>query len=95
MLKGHIFFGEKKEETLTAIQKTLRIDDRKVARETYEDELRRYNPGGGFETSKMTKVIDRARETRKTERKVQIQDVFDLSLAAEVEAGLKKTGWKP
>jgi hypothetical protein len=57
--------------------------------------LRRYNPGGGFEASKMTKVIDRARETRKMERKVQIQDVFDLSIAAEVAAGLKKANWKP
>jgi NitT/TauT family transport system substrate-binding protein len=95
MIKGHIFFGQKKEETLTAIQKTLRIDDRKVARETYEDELRRYNPGGGFEASKMTKVIDRARETRKMERKVEISEVFDLSIAADVEAELKKAGWKP
>jgi hypothetical protein len=73
----------------------LRIDDRKVARETYEDELRRYNPGGGFEASKMTKVIDRARETRKMERKVEISEVFDLSIAADVEAELKKAGWKP
>jgi NitT/TauT family transport system substrate-binding protein len=95
MLKGHIFFGQKKEETLTAIQKTLRIDDRKVARETYEDEMRRYNPGGGFEPSNIKKVIDRTRETRKMERKVEIQDVFDLSMAAELDVGLKKTGWKP
>jgi hypothetical protein len=95
MLKGHLFFGQKREETLTAIQKTLRIDDRKVARETFEDELRRYNPGGGFEQSKMIKVIDRARETRKMERKVEIPEVLDLSVAVEVEAGLKKTGWKP
>ena len=95
MLKGHIFFGQKKEETLTAIQKTLRIDDRIVARETYEDEMRRYNPGGGFEPSNMKKVIDRARETRKMERKVEIQDVFDLSMAAELDAGIKKMGWKP
>ena len=95
MLKGHLFFGQKREETLTVIQKTLRIDDRKVARETFEDELRRYNPGGGFEQSKMIKVIDRARETRKMERKVEIPEVFDLSVAVEVETGLKKTGWKP
>ena len=95
MLKGHIFFGQKKEETLTAIQKTLRIDDRIVARETYEDEMRRYNPGGGFEPSNIKKVIDRARETRRMERKVEIQDVFDLSMAAELDVGLKKTGWKP
>ena len=27
--------------------------------------------------------------------KVEIQDVFDLSMAAEVEAELKKAGWKP
>ena len=43
----------------------------------------------------MKKVIDRARDTRKTERKVEIQDVFDLSMAAELDAGLKKAGWKP
>jgi hypothetical protein len=29
------------------------------------------------------------------ERKVEIQDVFDLSMAAELDAALKKTGWKP
>ena len=86
---------QKPEETLNVIQKVLRIDDRKVARETYEDEMRRYNPGGGFEQSNMKKVIDRARDTRKMERKVEIQEVFDLSMAAELDAGLKKTGWKP
>jgi NitT/TauT family transport system substrate-binding protein len=94
-LKGHLFFGQKPEETLNVIQKVLRIDDRKVARETYEDEMRRYNPGGGFEQSNMKKVIDRARDTRKMERKVEIQDVFDLSMAAELDAALKKTGWRP
>jgi NitT/TauT family transport system substrate-binding protein len=94
-LKGHLFFGQKPEETLNVIQKVLRIDDRKVARETYEDEMRRYNPGGGFEQNYMRKVVDRAREARKMERKVEIQDVFDLSMAADVAAELKKTGWKP
>jgi hypothetical protein len=29
------------------------------------------------------------------ERKVEIQEVFDLSMGAEVEAALKNTGWKP
>jgi NitT/TauT family transport system substrate-binding protein len=94
-LKGHLVFGQKPEETLNVIQKVLRIDDRKTARETYEDEMRRYNPGGGFELRNMRKVIERARETRKMERKVEISDVFDLSLAADVEAELKKAGWKP
>jgi len=94
-LKGHLFFGQKPEETLNVIQKVLRIDDRKVARETYEDELRRYNSGGGFEQNGMRKVIDRVRETRKMEKKVEIADVFDLSLASDVEAELKKAGWKP
>jgi NitT/TauT family transport system substrate-binding protein len=94
-LRGHLFFGQRQEETLNIIQKVLRIDDRKVARETYEDELRRYNPGGGFEPGNMRKVIDRARDTRKMERKVELADAFDLSIAAEVEAELKKVGWKP
>lgn len=77
------------------IQKVLRIDDRRTARETYEDEMRRYNPGGGFEQGNMRKVIDRAREARKMERKVEIPEVFDLSMAADVETELKKTGWRP
>jgi hypothetical protein len=93
--KGHLFFGQKHEETLNVVQKVLRIDDRKTARETYEDELRRYNPGGGFEPNNMRKVIERVRETRKMERRVDAQDVFDLSLAADVAAELKKAGWKP
>jgi NitT/TauT family transport system substrate-binding protein len=94
-LKGHLFFGQRQEETLTMIQKVLRIDDRKVARETFVDELRRYNPGGGFEQANMRKVIDRVRETRKMERKVEVAEVFDLGIAADVEAELKKAGWKP
>ena len=94
-LKGHLFFGQKPEETLNVIQKVLRLDDRKVARETFDDEMRRYNPGGGFEPANMRKVIDRARDTRKMERKVEIPEVFDLGLAADVEAELKKAGWKP
>ncbi|HEY7221247.1 MAG TPA: ABC transporter substrate-binding protein [Candidatus Binatia bacterium] len=93
--KGHLFFGQKPEETLNIIQKVLRIDDRKTARETYEDELRRYNPGGGFDGKSMRKVIERVRETRKMDRRVETSDVFDLSLAAEVQAELKKAGWKP
>jgi hypothetical protein len=43
----------------------------------------------------MRKVIERVRETRKMERKVEISEVFDLSMAADAEAELKKTGWKP
>lgn len=93
--KAHLFFGQKPEETLNVIQKVLRIDERKIARETYEDELRRYNPGGGFEQTNMRKVIDRARDTRKMERRVEIPEVFDLTLAADVDMELKKTGWKP
>ena len=94
LLKGHLFYGQRHEESLTIIQKVLRIDDRKVARETYEDELRRYNPGGGFEPGNLRKVIERVRETRKMERKVEIPEVFDLSIAAEVEAELKKADRK-
>lgn len=82
-------------KAVSIIQKVLRIDDRKTARETYEDEMRRYNPGGGFEQGNMRKVIERARDARKMERKVEIPDVFDLSLATQVEAELKKSGWRP
>jgi NitT/TauT family transport system substrate-binding protein len=93
--KGHLFFGQKGEETVTLIQKLMRISDRKAARENYEDEMRRYNPGGGFEQKNMPRVIDRAREARKMERKVEISEVFDLSIAVEVWDSLNKSGWRP
>jgi len=92
--KGHLFFGQKGDETVTLIQKLMRISDRKAARENYEDEMRRYNPGGGFEQKNMPRVIERAREARKMERKVDIADVFDLSIAREVWDSLKKSGWR-
>src|SRR5262245_24752410 len=94
-LKGHLFFGQRQEDTLTMIQKTLRIEDRKAASDTFVDALRRDNPSGGFEQANMKQVIDRLRETRKLERKIEIAEVFDLGIAADVEAELKKTGWKP
>jgi len=90
-LKGHLFYGQKAEETLNIIQKVLRIDDRKAARETYEDEMRRYNPGGQFEQSNMRKVIDRVRDTRKMERKVDTQEVFDLRLGCRGRCGAQKS----
>jgi len=40
-------------------------------------------------------ILERARNARKMERKVEIPDVFDLSLATQVEAELKKSGWRP
>jgi hypothetical protein len=40
-------------------------------------------------------ILERARDARKMERKVEIPDVFDLSLAIQVEAELKKSGWRP
>ena len=94
-LKGHLLFGQKPEDTLDVIRRYCVSTIAKWREETYEDEIRRYNPGGGFEQSNMKKVIDRPRDTRKTERKVEIQDVFDLSMAAELDGGLKKMGWKP
>jgi NitT/TauT family transport system substrate-binding protein len=95
MTKGHLFFGQKQEETLSLIQKLMRISDRKAAKENYEDEMRRYNPGGGFESKNMRRVIERAREARKMERKVEIPEVFDLSLAVEAWESVKKSGWQP
>lgn len=95
VLKGHIFFGERPDDTVSMMQKVLRIDNRKQAEAIYKDEMRRYNPGGQFEQSSMKKVIERAREARKIDRKVEIQDAFDLSMAAKLYADLKKSGWKP
>ena len=87
-LKGHLFFGQKPEETLNVIQKVLRIDDRKTARETYEDEMRRYNPGGGFEqaTCERLSIGHGKREKRNVKWKFRM---FLLSMAADLDGELK------
>jgi hypothetical protein len=55
----------------------------------------RHNPGGGLEESAMRKVIERAREMLKVPNKVELSEIFDLSLAREAEAELKKAKWEP
>lgn len=94
-IKGHLFFEQKPEQTVALMQKVLRIDDKKQTTLFYEDERRRSNSGGDFPEASMKRVIERAREARKITRKVAINEVFNLSIAAEVEKEVKKSGWKP
>ena len=43
----------------------------------------------------MRKVVERSREMLKVQRKVELVDIFDLSMAKEAEAELKKAKWEP
>ena len=52
-------------------------------------------PGGGLEEAAMRKVVERSREMLKVQRKVELNEVFDLSMANEAAAELKKTKWEP
>ncbi len=94
-MKGHLFFGQRPEEAIVLMQKVLGVQDKVMARKLYEDEMRRYNPGGRFEERYLRRVIERAREGLKGQGNVGMKDVFDLSIASEVEAELKKAQWKP
>ena len=55
----------------------------------------RHNPGGGLEDASMRKVVERSREMLKVQRKVELSEIFDLSLAKEAEAEVKKAKWEP
>lgn len=94
-MKGHLFFRQKPEETLAIMQKAFRIEDKTVARQLYKDEMRRYNSGGRFEEPYLRKVIERVKQDRRIDREIGIKELFDFSIAAEVEAGLRKKGWSP
>jgi len=94
-LKGHLFFGQKPEQTVALMQKLLRMPDVKLAKENYEDEMTRYNPGGKFSEEARKRVIQRARESRNVARPVAEKEIFDFSIAAQVEEELKRQGWKP
>jgi len=95
MEKGHIFYGHNPTAAISLIQKVQRIEDRAVAKQIYDDDMQRHNPGGQLEDSSMKRVVERAREMLKVQRQVDIHEVFDLSLARDAEADLKKAKWQP
>jgi hypothetical protein len=82
-------------QAVAITQKVQRIDNQGVAKQVYEDDMLRHNPGGGLEEAAMRKVVERSREMLKVQRKVELNEIFDLSMAKEAEAELKKTKWEP
>ena len=93
--KGHIFYGKNPAMAIDLIRKVQRIESREVAKQIYDDDMLRHNPGGGLEESSMKRVVDRAREMLKIQRQVEPSEVFDLSLAREVETELRTSKWEP
>lgn len=95
MEKGHIVYGQNPTAAIALIQKVQRVDDRAVAKQIYDDDMLRHNPGGQLEEPSMKRVIERAKEMLKVQRNVEVSEVFDLSFAREAEADLKKAKWEP
>jgi ABC-type nitrate/sulfonate/bicarbonate transport system substrate-binding protein len=93
--KGHIFYGKNPAMAVELIRKVQRIESREVAKQIYDDDMLRHNPGGGLEEPSMKRVVDRAREMLKIQRRVEPSEVFDLSLAREVETELRTSKWEP
>lgn len=95
MEKGHIFYGQNPTAAIALIQKVQRVADRAVAKEIYDDDMMRHNPGGQLEEASMKRVIERAREMLKVQKNVVPGELFDLSIARDAEADLKKMKWEP
>ncbi len=95
VLKGHLYYGQHPSQAVALTQKVQRIDSQAMAKQIYEDDMLRHNPGGGLEEAAMRRVVERSREMLKVERKVELNEIFDLSMAKETEAELKKSKWKP
>ena len=95
MEKGHMFYGQNPTAAIALVQKVQRIPDRAVAKQIYDDDMLRHNPGGQLEESSMKLVVARAKEMLKVQRTVEPNEVFDLSIAREVETELKKSQWQP
>src|SRR6266478_947312 len=93
--KGHLYYGQNATAAIALIQKVQRIENRETAKQIYDDDMLRHNPGGGLEETSMKRVVERAREMLKVQRHVEPGEVFDLTLAKEVEVELKKTKWEP
>jgi len=95
VLKGHLYYGQQPAQAIAITQKVQRIENQAMAKQIYEDDMLRHNPGGGLEEAAMRKVVERSREMLKVQRKVELSEIFDLSMAKEAEAELKKAKWEP
>jgi len=93
--KGHLYYGQNGTAAIALVQKVQRIENRETAKQIYDDDMLRHNPGGGLEDEAMRKVVERSREMLKVQRKVELSEIFDLSMAKEAEAELKKAKWEP
>jgi hypothetical protein len=93
--KRHIWYGRHPAQAIALTQKIQRIADPNIAKQIYDDDMLRQNPGGGMDEAAQRKVVERAREMFKVQNKVELSEIFDLSLAREVEAELKKSKWEP
>jgi NitT/TauT family transport system substrate-binding protein len=93
--KGHLYYGHYPSQAIALTQKVQRVDSQAMAKQIYDDDMLRHNPGGGLEEAAMRKVVERSRETLKVQRKVELVEIFDLSMAKEAEAELKKAKWEP
>jgi len=93
--KGHLWYGRHPAQAIALTQKVQRISDPNIAKQIYDDDMLRQNPGGGMDEAAQRKVVERAREMFKVQHKVELSEIFDLSLAREVDAELKKAKWEP
>jgi hypothetical protein len=93
--KGHLYYGQHPAQAVTLTQKVQRIDSHAMAKQIYDDDMLRHNPGGGLEEAAMRKVVERSREMLKVPNKVELNEIFDLSIVRDVEAELKKAKWEP
>ena len=90
IIKGHLYYGQYPAQAIALTQKLQRIDNAVVAKQIYDDDMLRHNPGGGLEEAAMRKVVERSREMLKVERKVELSEIFDLSMAKEAGSGIKE-----
>ena len=95
VVKGHIYYGHYPAQAIALAQKVQRIASQSMAKQVYEDDMLRHNPGGGLDEAAMRKVVERSREMLKVQNKVELTEIFDLSMAKEVDAELKKSKWEP
>jgi ABC-type nitrate/sulfonate/bicarbonate transport system substrate-binding protein len=93
--KGHLYYGQHPAQAIALTQKVQRIDSQSMAKQIYDDDMLRHNPGGGLEEAAMRKVVERAREMFKVQNKVELNEIFDLSMVREVDAELKRSKWEP
>jgi NitT/TauT family transport system substrate-binding protein len=94
-LKGLIFLGEKREESIAIMSTGLKLGDKNIAGKMYDYVRPTLTRDGTIPAKLMDLVIEERRQAAGVTRPLDAKDVFEFSVIRQAMAELKAASWTP